>query len=113
MQMLIKNIISIPRLRICIAAFVAGIALSGCSLIGVPWPVSVMTTVGDVVSVNQTGKSLSENAASEALSRDCQWSRILMGWPPCLTSDELAERLLKMNCDTYAWNIINIPYCKE
>ena len=111
--MSIKNIINITQLQISTVVFVAALVVSGCSLIGVPWPVSVMTTVGDVVSVNETGKSMSENAASKALSRDCRWSRILMGWPPCLTSDELAERLLEMNCDTYAWNIINIPYCKE
>ena len=108
-----KNITNTHRLQISIVVFVVALLISGCSLIGVPWPVSVMTTVGDVVSVNETGKSMSENAASKALSRDCRWSRILMGWPPCLTSDELAERLLEMNCDTYAWNIINIPYCKE
>ena len=108
-----KNIISIPQLQISIAAFVVALLISGCSLIGLPWPVSVATTVGDVVSINETGKSISENAVSQALSRDCRWSRILMGWPPCLTSDELAERLLQMNCDTYAWNILNIPYCKE
>ena len=108
-----KNIISIPRLQISIVAFLVTLLISGCSLIGVPWPVSVMTTMGDVVSVNETGKSMSENAASKALERDCRWSRILLGWPPCLTQDELAERLLEMNCDTYAWNIINIPYCKE
>ena len=108
-----KNIINITQLQISIAAFVVALLISGCSLIGLPWPVSVATTVGDVVSINETGKSISENAASQALSRDCRWSRILMGWPPCLTPDELAERLLEMNCDTYAWNIINIPYCKE
>ena len=108
-----KNIINIPRLQISIVAFLVTLLISGCSLIGVPWPVSVMTTMGDVVSVNETGKSMSENAASKALERDCRWSRILLGWPPCLTQDELAERLLEMNCDTYAWNIINIPYCKE
>ena len=108
-----KNITNTHRLQISIVVFVVALLISGCSLIGGPWPVSVMTTVGDVVSVNETGKSMSENAASKALSRDCRWSRILMGWPPCLTSDELAERLLEMNCDTYAWNIINIPYCKE
>ena len=111
--MSIRNMINTTQLQISIVVFVAALVVSGCSLIGVPWPVSVMTTVGDVVSVNETGKSMSENAASKALSRDCRWSRILMGWPPCLTSDELAERLLEMNCDTYAWNIINIPYCKE
>ena len=111
--MSIRNMINTTQLQISIVVFVVALLISGCSLIGVPWPVSVMTTVGDVVSVNAPGKSMSENAASKALSRDCRWSRILMGWPPCLTSDELAERLLEMNCDTYAWNIINIPYCKE
>jgi len=108
-----KNIINITQLQISIAAFVVALLISGCSLIGVPWPVSVMTTVGDVVSVNETGKSMSENAASKALERDCRWSRILLGWPPCLTEDELTEKLMEMHCDTYAWNIINIPYCKE
>ena len=111
--MSIRNIINTTQLQISTVVFVVALVVSGCSLIGVPWPVSVMTTVGDVVSVGQTGKSLSENAASKALERDCQWSRILKGWAPCLTQDELAERLLEMNCDTYAWNIINIPYCKE
>ena len=111
--MSIRNIINIPRLQISTVVFVVALVVSGCSLIGVPWPVSVMTTVGDVVSVGQTGKSLSENAASKALERDCQWSRILKGWPPCLTEDELTEKLMEMDCDTYAWDFLNIPYCRE
>ena len=111
--MSIRNIINIPRLQISTVVLVVALVVSGCSLIGVPWPVSVITTVGDVVSVGQTGKSLSENAASKALERDCQWSRILKGWPPCLTEDELTEKLMEMDCDTYAWDFLNIPYCRE
>tara|TARA_E500000331_G_scaffold336511_1_gene363688 strand:+ start:106 stop:375 length:270 start_codon:yes stop_codon:yes gene_type:complete len=87
--------------------------LNGCSLVGIPWPISVMTTVGDVVSVNETGKSLSENAASRALKKDCQWSRLLLSWNPCLTKEEFTDKLMKMDCDVYAWDFLNIPYCRE
>ena len=56
---------------------------------------------------------MNETAASIALQKDCQWSRMLIGWEPCLTRQELIDLLYDMNCETYAWNFLNIPYCKE
>ena len=48
-----------------------------------------------------------------ALDRDCQWTRLVLGWPPCLTQEEITDKLKEMDCKTYSWNFLNIPYCKE
>ena len=87
--------------------------LNGCTFLGVPWQVSAAGTAGDIISSQQTGKTLSENAASSALQRDCQWTRLVLGWPPCLTQKEIVDKLAEMDCKTYSWNFLNIPYCKE
>ena len=87
--------------------------LNGCSLVGIPWQISAASTAGDFISANQTGKTLSENGASLALKKDCQWSRVALGWPPCLTKEEFIDKLIEMDCKTYSWNFLNIPYCRE
>ena len=108
-----KNIINIHQLQICITVFLVGITISGCTFLGVPWQLSAANTAGDIISSQQTGKTLSENAASSALQRDCQWTRLVLGWPPCLTQKEIVDKLAEMDCKTYSWNFLNIPYCKE
>ena len=108
-----KNIINIYQLQICITAFLVGITINGCTFLGVPWQLSAANTAGDIISSQQTGKTLSENAASSALQRDCQWTRLVLGWPPCLTQKEIVDKLAEMDCKTYSWNFLNIPYCKE
>ena len=108
-----KNIINIHQLQICITVFLVGITISGCAFLGVPWQLSAANTAGDIISSQQTGKTLSENAASSALQRDCQWTRLVLGWPPCLTQKEIVDKLAEMDCKTYSWNFLNIPYCKE
>ena len=99
------------QLRIFIAVLL--VFLNGCTFLGVPWQFSAVSTVGDLVSADVTGKTLSENGASMALQRDCQWGRVSIGWPPCLTKEELVDKLIEMDCKTYSWNFLNIPYCKE
>ena len=99
------------QLRIFIAVLL--VFLNGCTFLGVPWQFSAVSTVGDLVSADVTGKTLSENGASRALQRDCQWGRVAIGWPPCLTKEELVDKLIEMDCKTYSWNFLNIPYCKE
>ena len=108
-----KNIINIYQLQICITVFLVGITISGCTFLGVPWQLSAANTAGDIISSQQTGKTLSENAASSALQRDCQWTRLVLGWPPCLPQKEIVDKLAEMDCKTYSWNFLNIPYCKE
>ena len=102
---------NINRLPISIIALL--VCLNGCTFIGVPWQLSAANTAGDIISSQQTGKTLSENAASSALQRDCQWTRLVLGWPPCLTQKEIVDKLAEMDCKTYSWNFLNIPYCKE
>ena len=99
------------QLRIFIAVLL--VFLNGCTFLGVPWQFSAVSTVGDLVSADVTGKTLSENGASMALQRDCQWGRVVIGWPPCLTKEELVDKLIEMDCKTYSWNFLNIPYCRE
>ena len=89
------------------------LSLNGCAFLGVPWQVSAATTVGDIVTLENHGKTMNETAASIALQRDCQWSRVFINWPPCLSRKEHIDYLYAMNCKTYAWNFLNNPYCKE
>ena len=105
--------INTTQLRIYIIALVITLTSSGCALLPIPWPVTAATTAGDVISLSNHGKTMNETAASIVLQRDCQWSRILIGWEPCLTRQELVDRLYAMKCEPYAWNFLNIPYCKE
>ncbi len=97
------------NILICILIF----NLSGCAFLPVPWQFTVATTAGDIVSTVNHGKTLNETAASLILEKDCQWSRTLIGWKPCLTREELIDNLHAMNCERYDWNFINIPYCVE
>ena len=87
--------------------------LNSCAFLGIPWQLSAVTTIGDIATLNNHGKTMNETAASIALQRDCQWSRLWLGWPPCLTRTEWIDRLVAMNCKTYSWNFLNNPYCRE
>ena len=104
---------SMNQLQICIVVSLVCLNVISCSFVGVPWQLSAASAAGDLISTQQTGKTLSENVASSALQRDCKWGRVFLGWQPCLTKKELIDNLMKMNCDTYSWNFLNIPYCRE
>ena len=99
------------QLRIFIAVLL--VFLNGCTFLGLPWQFSAASTAGDLISAEATGKTLSENGASLALKKDCQWGRVAIGWPPCLTKEEFIDKLIEMDCKTYSWNFLNIPYCRE
>ena len=90
---------------------IINLSVSGCTF--VPANFSLFTTAADVALTASTGKSASELVASEVTKRDCQWSRLFSDWKVCLTQEEYTDNLMKMNCDTYSWNFLNIPYCRE
>ena len=104
---------NIIQLRTFIIVLTIILSVNGCAFLGIPWQLSAATTAGDILSIDKTGKSVSENVASVAVNRDCQWSRIFLGWPPCLTQEEHISYLMRMNCKTYSWNFLNNPYCRE
>ena len=85
--------------------------LSGCAMI--PWQFSAVTNAVDVLLTAQTGKSSTEHVASEVTKLDCQWSRLLSDWKICVTHEEYVDNLMIMNCHTYSWNFLNIPYCRS
>ena len=89
------------------------LGLNSCAFLGVPWQVTAANTLGDVITYDKHGKTMNEAAASIALQKDCKWSRLFIGWPACLTQQEYLDELYKMNCEIYAWNFLNNPYCKE
>ena len=105
--------INITRLQTFFIALTITLSVNGCAFLGVPWQLSAVTTIGDIATLNNHGKTMNETAASIALQRDCQWSRVFLGWPPCLTRAEWIDRLVAMNCKTYSWNFLNNPYCRE
>ena len=98
---------NITHLRTFFTVLTICLFLNSCAFLGIPWQLSAATTAGDILSIDKTGKSVSENVASIAVSRDCQWSRIFLGWPPCLTQEERISYLMRMNCKTYSWNFLN------
>ena len=104
---------NITQLRTFFTVLTICLFLNSCAFLGIPWQLSAASTVGDIVSLENHGKTMNETAASIVLQQDCQWSRILIGWAPCLTKEEYISNLIKMNCKTYSWNFLNIPYCKE
>tara|TARA_B100001996_G_C18507434_1_gene533953 strand:- start:328 stop:636 length:309 start_codon:yes stop_codon:yes gene_type:complete len=88
-------------------ALIITLVVSGCGLIPIQF------TIADAGLAVVTGKSSTEHVASEVTSLDCQWSRLLIGWKPCLTNQEYVENLMTLDCHTYSWDFLNNPYCKE
>ena len=104
---------NITQLRTFFIVSIITLSLNSCAFLGIPWQLSAVTTIGDIATLNNHGKTMNETAASIALQRDCQWSRLWLGWPACLTRTEWIDRLVAMNCKTYSWNFLNNPYCRE
>ena len=104
---------NITQLRTFFTVLTICLFLNSCAFLGIPWQLSAATTIGDIATLNNHGKTMNETAASIALQRDCQWSRLWLGWPPCLTRAEWIDMLVEMNCETYSWNFLNNPYCRE
>ena len=104
---------SITQLRTCFIALIICLGLNGCALLPIPWQVSAASHAGDILTLSNHGKTMNETAASIALQQDCQWSRLFSDWKVCLTHEEYVDNLMLMNCQTYSWNFLNIPYCRS
>ena len=102
---------SITQLRIFSIVLIINLIVSGCGIL--PIQFTLASTAADVALTASTGKSSTEHVASEVTKKDCQWSRLFSEWKVCLSDEEYVENLMIMNCHTYAWNFLNIPYCKE
>ena len=105
--MLIKNITNITQLRTFFIASITTLIISGCGII------PIQLTLADAGVAVVTGKTTSEHVASEVTSMDCKWSRLLVGWFPCLSREEYVDNLMEMNCHTYSWDFLNNPYCRK
>ena len=99
------------QLQTFFIALVLGVNLSGCAFI--PWQVSLLSGAADVGTKVVTGKTFTDHAISEAAQKDCDLSRLFSDWKVCLTHDEYVDNLIRMNCHTYSWNFLNIPYCRS
>ena len=62
---------NIIQLRTFIIVSIITLSINGCAFLGIPWQLAAATTAGDILSIDKTGKSVSENVASIAVSRDC------------------------------------------
>ena len=98
-------------IRLHITIILCVLHLSGCAMI--PWQFSAATNAVDVLLTAQTGKSSTEHIADKVTKMDCQWNRIFTNWKVCLTHEEHVDHLMIMNCETYSWNFLNIPYCRK
>ena len=105
--------INTTQLQISIVVLITSLSTGGCTFLGLPWQFSAASSFADVISINNSGKSIAEEVASTITETDCQWNRAIKNWNVCLTEEEYLDNLLGMNCETYSWNFLNIPYCKE
>ena len=105
--MLIKNITNITQRLTCFIVLITTLTISGCGLIPIQF------TIADAGVAVVTGKTTSEHVASEVTSMDCKWSRLLIGWFPCLSHKEYVDNLMELNCHTYSWDFLNNPYCRK
>ena len=94
---------------ISISGFLSGF-LSGC---GLPMWANVAHTIGDVVLSVKTGKSSTEHGLSALTGKNCQFIRVIDGQDICMSSEDYTLYLLSLNCDIYAWNVLNRVYCKK
>ncbi len=85
---------------------------ASCSFF-LPWPMSTVFTVGDLVLAKETGKSSSEHIVGKITGKECQWVRVLDGEDVCMTNEKYEDYLFKMNCEEYNWNILGLPSCKD
>jgi|TARA_B110000196_G_C21135332_1_gene660780 hypothetical protein len=99
------------RLQTFFIALVLSVNFSGCAFL--PSNFALFSTGANLALTAATGKSTSEHVADGVTQLDCQWSRIFSDWKVCLTHEEYVTNLMIMNCNTYSWNFLNIPYCKE
>ncbi len=103
---------NITRLQIFSIVSIINLIVSGCGII--PIQFSIASTGLDIALTAETGKSSSEHIADGVTKKDCQWSRLFAtDWKVCLSHEEYVDNLMIMNCHTYSWNFLNIPYCKE
>jgi len=85
--------------------------VSACAL---PWPVTVLSTGVDIIMKKETGKTPLEHGASSLTGTDCNFTRVIDGVFPCMTSEEYVDYLFDMDCDEYTWdNMLQIPICKK
>ena len=96
-------------LTILISISISGF-LSGC---GMPMWANVAHTVGDVVLSVKTGKSSKEHGLSAITGKDCQFIRAIDSQDICMSSEDYTMYLISMNCDIYAWDVLNRVYCKN
>ena len=83
--------------------------LSGCGG-GIAGLLTIISGA-DVVSQVTTGKNTVDNVVSSINQKDCAVFRMFKGKKVCKDKEE--KELLKMNCEVYAWNEKNEPYCKK
>lgn len=65
----------------------------------------------DIVSQLTTGKNTVDNVVSKVSGKDCAVFRMFKGKKVC--RKEETESLLDMDCDIYAWDKNDKPYCKK
>ena len=58
---------NITQLRTFFTVLTICLFLNSCAFLGIPWQLSAATTAGDILSIDKTGKSVSENVASIAV----------------------------------------------
>ena len=83
--------------------------LSGCA--GIPAIAVQAISAADVVSGITTGKTAASNVMSGVTGKDCQIFHLFKGKKVC--KDKTVDELLEMQCEIYAWDEENKPYCKK
>ena len=96
---------------LCCASALMIFSLTGCGI--VPLWVNVTHRVVDAALVVETGKTSWEHGLSEITGEDCRFIRALDGVDICMSDGEYLRYLDSLNCDIYAWGILNRVFCEK
>ena len=99
-----------------IIVIIISLSVGGCASSAITAMMSVLSGA-DVVSQVTTGKGAIDNAVSLGMQKDCAVFRLFKGKKVCHDKEkELikeAIRLINMDCEIYAWDANDKPYCKK
>ena len=85
--------------------------LTGCVSSGI----LTILSGADIVSQLTTGKGTVDNVVSKVSGKDCAVWRMFKGKKVCkdMSTKEMVDIMMKLNCDTYVFTKNDVVYCKE
>ena len=87
---------TVRRLPALVLLLLSGLALAGCQAVGVLPPAAIAATI-EGVSLNQSGKTMSDHLVSAITGDDCSVLRYTKKGKYCLTAAEIAAEEARLH----------------